>query len=85
MRRRKTGECFRRTSTWLPCVSPWVSEKVATAEPLPEKSNFVSREHLMTIIANTGNFMTCDFQQAYSFGWITSALASDADICAIAF
>jgi hypothetical protein len=49
------------------------------AEPFPEKSHFFSREHLMSIIANADNFVTCDFQQAYSFGWITPAVASDSD------
>jgi hypothetical protein len=53
--------------------------EVADAEPLPPNSNILSREHLLSLIVNTDNFLMCDFQQAYSFGWITSALATDAD------
>src|SRR5579872_3261028 len=47
------------------------------AEPLPAKSTFVAREHLLAVIANAGNFVLCDFEQGFSFGWITPALASD--------
>jgi hypothetical protein len=47
------------------------------AEPLPAKSNFFAREHLLAMIVDADNFVMCDFQQAYSFAWITSALASD--------
>jgi hypothetical protein len=54
--------------------------EVAEAEPLPENSTALSREHLLTVIANADNFMVCDFLQAYSFGWVTSALAADADM-----
>ena len=46
-------------------------------EPLPAKSTFVAREHLLAVIANAGNFVLCDFEQGFSFGWITPALASD--------
>jgi hypothetical protein len=53
--------------------------EAAEAEPLPAKSNILSREHLMAIIANADNFVMCDFEQAYSFGWITPALACDSD------
>jgi hypothetical protein len=53
--------------------------EAAAVEPFPEKSNFFSRDHMMSIIANADNFVTCDLQQAYSFGWITHALASDSD------
>ncbi len=35
----------------------------ADTEPLPPKSNFVSREHLMAIVANAKNFMMCDFSK----------------------
>jgi hypothetical protein len=46
-------------------------------EPLPTTSSFMAREHLMTVVMNAHNFFTCDFRQAFSFGWITPALASD--------
>lgn len=54
--------------------------EVAEAAPLPENSTIFSREHLLTVMANTDNVMVCDFEQVYSFGWITSALAADADM-----
>lgn len=53
--------------------------EVAEPEPWPAKSNILSREHLLAVIANADNFLICDFQRAYSFGWTTFALASDAD------
>jgi len=52
-------------------------QEALTAEPWPAKSRFVAREHLLAIIANPANFVMCDFQQAFSFGYITPALASD--------
>lgn len=47
------------------------------AEPLPEKSAFFAREHLMSILINQANFAVCDFEQAYSYAWVTPSLASD--------
>ena len=52
-------------------------KKAVKTEPLPAKSTFVAREHLLAIIANPDNFVMCDFHQAFSFGWITPSLASD--------
>src|SRR5579864_5200598 len=49
----------------------------AEAGPLPVRSSFLAREHLMAIIMDADNFVMCDYQQAFSFGWITPALASD--------
>jgi hypothetical protein len=46
-------------------------------EPLPAKSNFMAREHLMSIVVNADNFVVCDLNAAFSFGWITPELASD--------
>jgi hypothetical protein len=70
---------FSRTFETAPMRLALGVREVAEAEPLPAKSNILSREHLLAVIANTDNFLMCDFQQAYSFGWITSALAADAD------
>ena len=49
----------------------------AQDEPIWEKSTFLTREHLLAIIANADNFVVADFRQAFSFGWITPELASD--------
>jgi hypothetical protein len=51
--------------------------ETAQTEPLPTESTFFAREHLLGMILGADNFVMCDFQQAYSFGWITPALASD--------
>jgi hypothetical protein len=53
-----------------------VKEGVAP-DPLPTKSTFLTRDHLLAIIANADNFVMCDFNAAFSFGWITPELASD--------
>src|ERR1700730_8080356 len=45
-------------------------KKAITAEPLPAKSTIVAREHLLAIIGNSDNFLMCDFDKAFSFGWI---------------
>src|SRR5258708_16066160 len=44
---------------------------------LPATSTFRSREHLMFFVADSENFMVCDFNQGFSFGWITEAVASN--------
>jgi hypothetical protein len=36
-----------------------------------------SREHLMSIVADPGNFMLCDFDRGFSFGWVTRSTAAD--------
>jgi hypothetical protein len=51
--------------------------KADLTEPLPAKSNFMAREHLMSIVINADNFVVCDFKAAFSFGWITPEVASD--------
>jgi hypothetical protein len=52
-------------------------KETVDAGPLPAKSIFLAREHLLAAIIDADNFIVCDFQQAYLFGWITPALASD--------
>jgi len=44
---------------------------------IPPKSTFFSREHLMSITADTENFVIVDFKQSYGFGWVTPAVAAD--------
>src|SRR5579871_6466660 len=41
------------------------------------KSVFSSREHLATLFADAGNFVVCDFQENYAFGWVTRGVARD--------
>jgi len=47
------------------------------SSPLPAQSTFRSREHLMFAVADVENFMVCDFNQNFGFGWTTEAVAAD--------
>jgi hypothetical protein len=44
---------------------------------MPPKSKVLSREHLMSITADTENFAVIDFSQGYGFGWVTPTVAAD--------
>jgi hypothetical protein len=44
---------------------------------IPPQSTFFSREHLMSMTANTENFVVMDFNAGYAFGWVTPAVAAD--------
>jgi hypothetical protein len=36
-----------------------------------------AREHLMSIVADPENFMLCDFDRGFAFGWVTPGTAAD--------
>jgi hypothetical protein len=36
-----------------------------------------AREHLMSIVAGPENFMLCDFDRGFAFGWVTPGAAAD--------
>jgi len=36
-----------------------------------------AREHLMSIVSNAENFMHCDFDRGFAFGWVTQRTAAD--------
>ena len=36
-----------------------------------------AREHLMSIVAGSGNFMQCDFERGFAFGWVTPRTAAN--------
>ncbi len=36
-----------------------------------------AREHLMSIIAGPENFLQCDFERGFAFGWVTPSTAAD--------
>lgn len=36
-----------------------------------------AREHLMSIVAGSENFMVCDFDQGFAFGWVARSTAAD--------
>jgi len=44
--------------------------------PLPA-SVIRAREHLMSIVADAENFVQCDFDRGFSFGWVTRSTAAD--------
>ena len=45
--------------------------------PIPSKSVFHSREHLMSFYADADNFAICDFSRSFAFGWVTETVAAD--------
>jgi serine kinase of HPr protein (carbohydrate metabolism regulator) len=36
-----------------------------------------AREHLMSIVSDAENFMQCDFDRGFGFGWVTQSTAAD--------
>lgn len=48
-----------------------------TGATLAPQSMVRSREHLMFYLANSENFMVCDFKQNFGFGWATESIAAD--------
>lgn len=44
--------------------------------PLAE-SVIRSREHMMSIIADPRNFVICDFDRGFAYGWVTKSTAAD--------
>ncbi len=45
--------------------------------PLPLESIIRSRENLMSVIADADNFLLCDFNAGFAFGWVTEDTAAD--------
>ncbi len=52
-----------------------VMEGSGGADPL--ETVFRSREHLMSIAADSQNFLVCDFNSGFAFGWVTQGTAAD--------
>src|SRR5690242_3187105 len=50
---------------------------VLPGEPsdLSRTSSFRAREHLLVFVADAANFMVCDFNQSFAFGFITEPVA----------
>jgi hypothetical protein len=46
-------------------------------DPLPLESVIRARENLMTVVADENNFVTCDFNARFAFGWVTHSTAAD--------
>jgi len=44
---------------------------------LPLESVVRSREHMMSIVADPENFVVCDFNRGFAFGWVTENTAAD--------
>jgi hypothetical protein len=44
---------------------------------LPPRSKFLSREHLMSIVADQDNSVVCDFSKNFAYGWVTEATAAN--------
>jgi hypothetical protein len=43
----------------------------------PLESVVRSREHMMSIVADPENFVICDFNRGFAFGWVTENTAAD--------
>lgn len=56
-------------------VSLGVAE--SQSDSLRQEPVIRAREHLMSIIAGRENFMQCDFDQGFAFGWVTPRTAAD--------
>lgn len=48
-----------------------------SCDSVPMESVIRSREHLMSVVADPSNFVICDFNSGYAFGWVTPNTASD--------
>lgn len=46
---------------------------------LPPTPVFRSREHLLSIVSDSANFMICDLYEGFGYGWLTNATASRTD------
>jgi hypothetical protein len=44
---------------------------------LPAVPRIRARENLMSIIADADNFLLCDFERSFAFGWVTPGAAAD--------
>src|SRR5258708_1996728 len=44
---------------------------------IPPPSKFFSREHLLSITADTENVVVMDFNEGYALGWVTPAVAAN--------
>jgi hypothetical protein len=69
------GEFERMFSQYPVRVCLGVSEKDSES---PLSASVVrAREHLMSIVADPENFMLCDFDSGFAFGWVTRSTAAD--------
>lgn len=46
-------------------------------DPLPLESIIRARENLMSVVADANNFVICDFNAGFAFGWVTQNTADD--------
>jgi len=54
------------------CLGATESDSVS-----PPESVIRAREHLMSIVADPENFMLCDLDRGFAFGWVTQSTAAD--------
>jgi hypothetical protein len=50
---------------------------VPTSEDAAASPVFRSRDHLLSIISDPANFMVCDMQSGFAFGWVTPGTAAN--------
>jgi hypothetical protein len=56
-----------------------------SGDALPPESVVRSREHMMSIVSDPENFVICDFNRGFAFGWVTETRLPIIPCCAIAF
>jgi hypothetical protein len=72
-------EAWGRFSQAFDAAPVRVALGVTDSDTMPAnlQSTFRSREHLMSVLADSENFFTCDFSRGFAFGWITRVVAAD--------
>ena len=48
-----------------------------SGDAVPPESVVRSREHMMSIVSDPENFVICDFNRGFAFGWVTENTAAD--------
>jgi hypothetical protein len=66
-------QCMFNTQPVRVCLGVAESD---SDSPLPA-SVIRARENLMSIVADPENFILCDFDQGFAFGWVTRSTAAD--------
>ena len=73
------------TEGWCPFEQMFDEEPVRMSlgvlegggDALPLDAVVRSREHMMSIVADHENFVVCDFNSGFAFGWVTPSTAAD--------
>jgi len=59
------------------CLRMSVGVSPGGGQQLPRPPLLRSKSHLMSIVSDAENFLTCDFRGGFIFGWVTSKLVEE--------